>query len=179
MPFHLSHKSAWCKLYASKNDQEIMILIGCDFNSFNAICKKFAQKRCLQMLFRLTMINPSIYLWFGQRIVIHVLKNDLDATIYLPTDIEMQKYTQQFCENILVWVQRNRCIIVGLKLMLQQAPNSMIQEQVYNDWIHDHYVISLFVFVLMGYFPLLHSICQDPFMTALLQSMEVFMQSWW
>jgi hypothetical protein len=107
-----------------------------------------------------------------------VLKNDLDATIYLPTDIEMQKYTQQFCENILVWVHRNRCIIVGLKLMLQQAPNSMIQEQVYNDWIHDHDVMSLFVFVLMGYFLLLHSICQDPFMTALLQSMEVFMQSW-
>ena len=83
-----------------------------------------------------------------------MLKNDLDATIYLPTDNEMQKYIQQFCENILVWVHRNRCIIVGLKLMLQQAPNSMIQEQVYNDWTHDHYVMSVLCFCPDGMIPI-------------------------
>jgi hypothetical protein len=36
--------------------------------------------------------------------------------------------------------------IDGLKLYLQQAGNTEIQEQFYNGWTHDHYVTSVFCF---------------------------------
>ena len=38
--------------------------------------------------------------------------------------------------------------------MLQQAPNSMIQEQFYNGWMHDHYVTSVLCFCPDGTIPI-------------------------
>jgi len=132
----------------------------------------------LQMIFGLTMTNLSTYLRFGRRIVIEVLKNDPDATIRLPADNEMQQYIDAIAgKHPSLGAHKVWCTVDGVKLMLQQAPNSMIQEQFYNGWTHDHYVTNVLCF-LMGQFPLLHLICQDPFTTALLLSMEVFMQSW-
>jgi hypothetical protein len=66
----------------------------------------------LQMIFGLTMTNLSTYLRFGRRIVIEVLKNDPDATICLPTENEMQQYTQAIalaadvgCRHVVFVVQ--------------------------------------------------------------------------
>ncbi len=42
----------------------------------------------------------------------------------------------------------------GLKLYLQQAGNTEIQEQFYNGWTHDHYVTSVFCFCPDGTIPI-------------------------
>jgi hypothetical protein len=34
----------------------------------------------------------------------------------------------------------------GLKLMLEQSRDALIQEQFYNGWMHDHYVMSVMCF---------------------------------
>jgi hypothetical protein len=58
-----------------------------------------------------------------------VLQNDPDATICLPTEEEMQQYTQAIASKHASLGEHNVwCTIDGLKLMLQQAPSSMIQE---------------------------------------------------
>jgi hypothetical protein len=109
----------------------------------------------LQMIFGLTMTNLSTYLRFGRRIVIEVLKNDPDATIRLPTENEMQQYTQAIAgKHPSLGAQKVWCTIDGLKLMLQQAPNSTIQEQFYNGWMHDHYVTSVLCFCPDGTIPI-------------------------
>ena len=198
---HSPHKSAWRKLYHSKNDQGMITLTGFDFNSFNAVSKKLAplfnvftpfrrdhetitlktsprgrrrqinavdclglvlawtrtrgSMAVLQMIFGLTMTNLSTYLRFGRRIVIEVLKNDPDATIRLPTENEMQQYTQAIAgKHPSLGAQKVWCTIDGLKLMLQQAPNSTIQEQFYNGWMHDHYVTSVLCFCPDGTIPI-------------------------
>ncbi len=42
----------------------------------------------------------------------------------------------------------------GLKLYLQQSGNTVIQEQFYNGWTHDHYVTSVFCFCPDGTIPI-------------------------
>ena len=109
----------------------------------------------LQMIFGMSMTNLSTYLRFGRRIVIEVFKNDPMATIRLPTTIEMQQYTDAISAkhphlgNHKVW-----CTVDGLKLMLEQAPNTLIQEQFYNGWTHDHYVTSVLCFCPDGTIPI-------------------------
>jgi hypothetical protein len=109
----------------------------------------------LQMIFGLSMTNLSTYLRFGHRIVIEVLKNDPDATIRLPTEYEMQQYTQAIASKHASLGEQNVwCTVDGLKLMLEQAPTSMIQEQFYNGWTHDHYVTSVLCFCPDGTIPI-------------------------
>jgi hypothetical protein len=109
----------------------------------------------LQMIFGLTMTNLSTYLRFGRRSVIEVLKNDPYATIRLPTENEMQQYTHAIAgKHPSLGAQKVWCTVDGLKLMLQQAPNSMIQEQFYNGWTHDHYVTSVLCFCPDGTIPI-------------------------
>jgi hypothetical protein len=109
----------------------------------------------LQMIFGLTMTNLSTYLRFGRRIVIEVLKNDPDATIRLPADIEMQQYIDAIAgKHPSLGAHKVWCTVDGLKLMLQQAPNSMIQEQFYNGWTHDHYVTNVLCFCPDGTIPI-------------------------
>jgi hypothetical protein len=76
-----------------------------------------------------------------------VLKNDPDATIRLPTEDKMQQYAQATAsKHACLGAQNVWCTIDGLKLMLQQAPSSTIQEQFNNGWTHNHYVTSVFCF---------------------------------
>ena len=46
------------------------------------------------------------------------------------------------------------CTMDGLKLYLEQAGNSVIQNQFYNGWTHDHYVSAVFVFCPDGTIPI-------------------------
>jgi hypothetical protein len=42
----------------------------------------------------------------------------------------------------------------GFKLMLKQSGNALIQEQFYNDWMHDQYVTSVMCFCPDGTIPI-------------------------
>ncbi len=46
------------------------------------------------------------------------------------------------------------CTMDGLKLMLEQSGNALIQEQFYNGWMHDHYVTSVMCFCPDGTIPI-------------------------
>jgi hypothetical protein len=55
----------------------------------------------LQMCFGLSMMNMSMYLRFGCRIVADVLSNDYFARIAIPSDEQIQKYKDAVTEIIL------------------------------------------------------------------------------
>jgi hypothetical protein len=46
------------------------------------------------------------------------------------------------------------CTMDGLKLMLEQSGDAIIQEQFYNGWTHNHYVTSVMCFCLDGTIPI-------------------------
>ena len=46
------------------------------------------------------------------------------------------------------------CTMDGLKLMLEQSGDAIIQEQFYNGWTHNHYVMSVICFRPDGTIPI-------------------------
>ncbi len=52
------------------------------------------------------------------------------------------------------------CTMDGLKVMLEQSGDALIQEQFYNGWTHDHYVTSVMCFCPDGTIPIVY--CNIP-----------------
>jgi hypothetical protein len=101
------------------------------------------------------MNNLSTYLRFRCRIVIEVLKNEPMETPQLPTTNKIDGYIAVIAEkHPNLGTKKVWCTMDGLKLMLEQAPNSTIQEQFYNGWTHDHYVTSVLCFCPEGTIPI-------------------------
>ena len=107
----------------------------------------------LQLIFGMTYSNLDDYLLFGKRIIVKVLRNDHRARVRIPSSEKIEEYKQmvqsrhQFLPN--VW-----CTMDGLKLLLEQTGDSIIQERYYNGWTHDHYVSSVLCFCPDGTIPI-------------------------
>jgi DDE superfamily endonuclease len=107
----------------------------------------------LQIIFGMTSTSVSMYLRFGRRILIEILKVEPAAAIMIPSEIKIQEYKDAIQEKhpLLsdVW-----CCMDGLKLYLQQAGESTVQNNFYNGWTHDHYVSNVIAFCPDGTIPL-------------------------
>jgi hypothetical protein len=107
----------------------------------------------LQIIFGMTATSVSLYLRFGQRILIEALKREPLAAIIVPSVESICTYQAAIREKHPaldgVW-----CCMDGLKLYLQQAGDATTQNKYYNGWTHDHYVTSMFVFCPDGTIPI-------------------------
>ncbi len=113
----------------------------------------------LQLVFGLTLPNLSVYLRFGIRLMVETFKNDPLARVAIPCNEDIESFKVAFAERHPLL---NDCWVTmdGLKLYLQSAGNSEIQERFYNGWTHDHYVTSVFFFcpdgtILIAFFNVL------------------------
>jgi hypothetical protein len=100
----------------------------------------------LQIIFGMTATSVSLYLRFGRRILVEVLKSEPLAAIRVPKIDDINTYQAAIRKKHPalegVW-----CYINGLKLCFQQAGGDVTtQNNFYNGWTHDHYVTSIFVF---------------------------------
>lgn len=107
----------------------------------------------LQIIFGTTETPLGVYLKFGRRILIRVLKKVDDSAIRLPTEEEMIKYKEAVSARhpLLneVW-----CSMDGLKLLLECSGDEEEQGDFYNGWTHDHYVTAVIVFCPDGTIPM-------------------------
>jgi hypothetical protein len=97
----------------------------------------------LQFVFGLTYTNLSVYLRFGICLLVERFHDNPLARVSLPLPEEINEYKAALGE----WhpfLHDCWATMDGLKLYLQQAGNTEIQEQFYNGWTHDHYVTSVF-----------------------------------
>jgi len=99
-------------------------------------------------IFGITGSVCSLYLRFGRRILVRVLRRDARAAVQMPNNDEIQSFKEAFQKrhNLLADVY---CVCDGLKLKLQQAGNVKIQTKFYNGWMHDHFVSNVLVFAHM------------------------------
>jgi DDE superfamily endonuclease len=103
----------------------------------------------LQLIFGLTASVLSIWIRFGRRLLVQILKNHPDARVEMPNEAEIvsfQKVINDKYQSLTnVWGAMD-----GLKLLLQQAGKQEgrpdVQNYFYNGWTHDHYVSNLFLF---------------------------------
>ena len=97
----------------------------------------------LQLIFGLTANPLSVWLRFGRRILVKVLRNHPDAMVRLPTSAEVESFKRAIREKypILtnVWGAMD-----GLKILIEAHPE--LENMFYNGWKCDHYISNLFVF---------------------------------
>ena len=103
----------------------------------------------LQGWFGFTGTHNNVWLRFGRRMLLRVLKQHKEAKVEFPTveEIEQLKEMVKSRHDALDGVY---CFADGLKLMLEAAPGINIQGKYYNGWTHDHYITNLFVFSASG-----------------------------
>ncbi len=93
----------------------------------------------LQLIFGMTYTNLDDYLLFTKRIIVKVLQEHPMAEVRIPSTKKIEEYVQmvnhQHPHLSDIW-----CTMDGLKLLLEQSGNDLIQEQFYNGWMHNHYV---------------------------------------
>jgi hypothetical protein len=107
----------------------------------------------LQLVFGLTYSNLSVYLRFGIRLIVEIFHDDPMARVSLPSTEEIEEYKAAFMARHPL-LQDCWATMDGLKLYLQQAGNTVIQERYYNGWTHHHYVTSVFCFCPNGTIPI-------------------------
>ncbi len=87
------------------------------------------------------------------RIIVETFRHDPLARVSIPLAEEIESFKAAFAEQHPLL---NDCwaTMDGLKLYLQTAGNTNIQERFYNGWTHDHYVKSIFCFWPDGTIPI-------------------------
>jgi hypothetical protein len=84
---------------------------------------------------------------------VETFRDDLLVRVSIPSAEKIESFKEAFAARhpLLTecWVTMD-----GLKLFLQQSRNAIIQEHYYNDWMHDHYVTSVFCFCPDGTIPI-------------------------
>ncbi len=113
----------------------------------------------LQLVFGMTYTNLNDYLLFAKRIIVMVSQEHPMAEVQIPSTQKIEECVQMVNRRhpylLDVW-----CTMDGLKLMLEQSGNALIQEQFYNGWTHDHYVTSVMCFCPDG--TILIAFCNIP-----------------
>ena len=104
---------------------------------------------CLAVAFGLTGTRVSVYLRFGMRILVVILKADLKSEVRMPDAAEIALFKEAITVKHSLLVDCY-CMVDGLKHYLQQAGDSVIQSHFYNGWKHNHYVTNIFAFVPNG-----------------------------
>ena len=93
----------------------------------------------------------SLWIRFGRRILIKVLKKNKFAKIKLPTAEEWELFVAAVKKrHPILGGKRVGCTMDGIKFYLQEAPTTTIQNRFYNGWTHDHYVSCVLVFAPNG-----------------------------
>lgn len=107
----------------------------------------------LQMIFGLTLNPVSMYLRFGRRILITVLRKEPDTAIKVPSIDTIRQY-QNIIRQRHPLLDGCWCTMDGLKLKIQQPADRVKENNLYNGWKHDHYVGAVVVFCPDGTIPI-------------------------
>jgi hypothetical protein len=103
----------------------------------------------LQLDFGLSHSCLCLWLRFGMRIVVHVLRNHPLARVKMPSGEEVAAYQQataaKYPSLADVWGTLD-----GLNLKIQSTKDDKVQSIFYNGWMHGHYVSNIFVFGIDG-----------------------------
>ena len=106
----------------------------------------------LCMMFGIMQSTCSVFLRFGRRILCHVLSKETDSQVKLPTnEVVLNEFCTAVARRHPTLGEENVCFACdGLKLLLEQAGDTTIQNMFYNGWTHNHYITNVFGFAPNG-----------------------------
>ena len=105
----------------------------------------------MQLPFGQTQTTMSVWVRFGRKILLHLLKKNPAAKLRHRTAEEWESYVQAVAaKHPKLGQLRVGCTIDGIKLHLEESPDHIIQEMFYNGWTTGHYVTNILVFGMDG-----------------------------
>ena len=104
----------------------------------------------LCFMFGIIPSSCSIWLWYGKRVLIKVLRNVNAAKVKMPSDDEVATYVDMIQDK---YPALTNCwgAMDGLKIGLEAAGDEQTQSCFYNSWKCDHYISNLFLFSPAGH----------------------------
>jgi hypothetical protein len=103
----------------------------------------------LSLLFGVTCTVLGLFLKFGRRLLLKVLKAEPGANVQMPSLGEIEEFKRIIVDRYPTLVDVFY-VMDGLKLPLEASGRYRMQECFYNGWTHDHYVSNVFVFCPSG-----------------------------
>jgi DDE superfamily endonuclease len=99
----------------------------------------------LQLIFGLTAGHLSLWMRFGRRLLLRVLREDRNGAVVMPDVDEIDRFMNAI--NVKYPALHN-CwgAMDGLKLRVERSGDYRIQNMFFNGWQHDHYISNLFLF---------------------------------
>lgn len=105
----------------------------------------------LAMHFGITATPCSVWIRFGRRILVQILRNKREASVSIPTEAEIYSFVEAIGRrHPLLWIEMVMGAMDGLKLYVEASGDEAVQSRFYNGWTHDHYVSNVFYFVPDG-----------------------------
>ena len=105
----------------------------------------------LAMHFGITATPCSVWIRFGRRIIVEILRGKEEAAVSIPTEEQVWAYVDAIGRRHPPLLPE--CVMGamdGLKLYVEASCDEDTQSRFYNGWTHDHYVTNVFYFVPDG-----------------------------
>ena len=103
----------------------------------------------LTMIFGVTASVGSLFIRFGRRILVRVLRSSSVSAVTMPSVADINRFKDAFRARHPL-LRNAFCVADGLILRLEQSGDAMLQNAFYNGWTHDHYVSNIFLFAPNG-----------------------------
>ncbi len=107
------------------------------------------QLHILCLLFGMGKASISLNIRFARRIILHVLKDDDDARIRIPTADEIERckiaISRKYPLLKDVWSTMD-----GLRVDIEEPGDVIVQNRFHNGWYNAHNVVNVFVFTAFG-----------------------------
>ena len=105
--------------------------------------------RFLCFMFGILPSSCSIWLRYGKRVLLKVLRYVEEAKVKMPTNEEVTTYTEMVAQK---YPSLNDCwgAMDGLKVGVECAGDEVTQNRFYNGWKCDHYISNVFLFSPAG-----------------------------
>jgi hypothetical protein len=99
----------------------------------------------LQLIFGFTAGHLSLWMRFGRRLLLRVLREDRNGAVVMPDNDEIDTFIAAIRAK---YPALHNCwgAMDGLKLRVERSGHHQIQNIFFNGWQHDHYVSNLFLF---------------------------------
>jgi hypothetical protein len=146
-PYH-SHGQLIAKHNKKKGGRHLITLYQC-LALVLAWTRTQGSFAALKIIFGMTAGCLSLWLRFGQRLLIQILHNDEHSRPSMPMDNEIAGFVSAISTK---YPALTNCwgAIDGLKLWLQRSGYNKIQNLIFNSWTTATMCVTFFCFLLMG-----------------------------
>lgn len=99
--------------------------------------------------FGLTGSPCELWLRFGKRMLLQVLRNRAEAKIQMPDQAKLEKYVGSIA-RLYPSLTNVAYVGDGLKILIEKSSDNVKQNAFYNGWKCDHFITNLFIFAPDG-----------------------------